>query len=378
MICDDDYTRIEAILALSGLDSPEAEEQLLSAIDDSNQLLRKAALKVLGERFDLKYLPVFVAAFDDEAEEVRKIAAAYLLGVSDWEIRNETVTLLGAIKNPEYIPFLVRALHDEYEIPDTAVNALIGLNDHQCIKPLIEIIKNSDNDPPLRKCAMKVLSVFEDADVLDTLHTVLGDEAVGFDAARTLGMYPGLEARNLLLKALVEGDSRTRLMAAAGVRYNGDARALLPLCSMLADIDPLLKSHAAYAIAGIAGNARESADQGVGNAGTDLTSAIKPLMCAMDDNDENVRKAVFEALGRINSQESFPFLLSALRDPSPWVVSATVSALGEMKCVEAIEPLLDLIANGTEVNHSIRLSVLCALGEIGNQMASKALDDLDE
>jgi hypothetical protein len=77
------------------------------------------------------------------------------------------------------------------------------------------------------------------------------------------------------------------------------------------------------------------------------------------------------ALGGLGNSENVKVLIDALRQPDRWVRIYAADALGELRDPRAVQPLGMLLAD--EEDQSVRMSVLSALYEIGDERALRYL-----
>ncbi|MEK7276586.1 MAG: RecQ family ATP-dependent DNA helicase, partial [Chloroflexota bacterium] len=84
------------------------------------------------------------------------------------------------------------------------------------------------------------------------------------------------------------------------------------------------------------------------------------------------RAAQVHAQGESGSPEHIPELIAALNDPDGNVRRLAASALGKLRAVDAVQPLLTLLQN--EPGPQVRQYAIKALGKIGNDRASASLE----
>ncbi len=97
--------------------------------------------------------------------------------------------------------------------------------------------------------------------------------------------------------------------------------------------------------------------------------SIRPLLPLLRHTSKDVRKSAVDILGEIGSPESQYQLLNLLHDEDPNVLVSAVEAIGNIGCVDAVEPLCRLY----ETTPSARLTIADALGKIGDATASEFL-----
>lgn len=238
-----------------------------------------------GFRRDKEAVAVAIAGIRDRDAAVRRVAAR----------------ILGNLAVPEATEAIVQALRD----PDASVRAALlrALAKARATSALLEVPDFlHDPEPEVRLQAIETLRqlagfprglqqhvepFLEDADpaVRCAAAAVLLEEGPHDGAERTLQEMvtsDDVEARVAALKALARWGSQNAYELA------GQA---------LRDPSPAVRRHAAAVMARI-----------------DATQCIFPLVAALADRDESVRKAVAEALGRVGEPALDP-VLSALHKP---------------------------------------------------------------
>jgi HEAT repeat protein len=92
------------------------------------------------------------------------------------------------------------------------------------------------------------------------------------------------------------------------------------------------------------------------------TDAISCLLPYCGDPDEDVRKFAVDILGLVGTQELDSLLIPLINDPAPNVVVSVVEALGNIRSVAAIKPLMSAF----ERYDYARITVAESLGKIGD------------
>ncbi|MDR0827413.1 MAG: HEAT repeat domain-containing protein [Desulfovibrio sp.] len=90
----------------------------------------------------------------------------------------------------------------------------------------------------------------------------------------------------------------------------------------------------------------------------------------LNDENRDVRMAVFDTLGLHPDERFFQCLIHGLDDPDPWVRIRCAERLGEYKVAGAIEPLVGMLHDG---NTLIVVKTAAVLGAIGGETAFRAL-----
>lgn len=238
------------------------------------------------------------------------------------DVRCDAAEALGQIGGPEAADALIGALDDENShVGLKVVKALAGFKDPGTIQRLIVASKHSNSD--VRQRAVSVL-----------------------------GQMGAPIAVEPLISALKDGKWSIRSGAAQALGEIGDARAVEPLISNIMDRGGLACGTAAQALGQI-GDAR----------------AVIPLIAALKDRVCEARY-VIKALGEIGSSDAVAPLLAELENQDKHVRFEVVGALGRIKHLDAVKPLIKLVMtleegytfDGSEI---MRKAAISALEKIG-------------
>ena len=326
--------RKQAVQQMSRIDNPCVDRYLVQAGADKNFDVRRLALRILAQRWDLADL----ACLCDQNAEVRWRAAARLGERGDARVAG----------------WLIDALRDEDSVVRwAAAKALTKMDDVRAVEPLIRALR--DTDRPVRLAATEALGKMGDVRATEPLLEMLQDKS---------------------------GDLRSAAAQALG--EIGDVRAVEPLIGTLRDEDHLVRSEAEVALAKIGGLAvepligalrhedshlRSSAEKTLGQIGE---SAVDQLGAALDDEDWQVRVAAVQALEQIGDAQAVELLIMALRDVDSGVRSVAVVALQRIGDARAVDPLIETLHDNSEF---MRVGAALALGKIGD---ARAVDPLIE
>lgn len=225
------------------------------------------------------------------------------------------------------------------------------------------------------------------AQALEQLVAMLGERGARTnDRVYALLLEIGEVAGPALLPAVSSADRIQREYAIAALGNFKAKAAVAPVSAVLENHQLGRRYVAAWALGEIGGPA-----------------AVPPLVRALADPDEEVRKFATRSLIRLNRQALQP-LLDFLRQPrSPVETAAAVRALGDIAdpiALEVLLPLLDspvkaevvtalgklkdprsvnaLVAVLTDPDWQVRMNAAAALGPIGSDQQAQALEKLLE
>jgi HEAT repeat protein len=232
------------------------------------------------------------------------------------------VMALGRLRDPRVVEPLIQALkHPDCEVRYVAAVALGEIGDARAIEPLVEALVDSWGSdellPPVREAAVTALA----------------------------------ELGEVNWKEIVEMDDFSHGLER--LAESGDPRLLTPLSR--ASRDP--KSS----------RVRADAAAALGKLGD--PRAVQLLIAATRDDDWEVRSHAFEALGELNTDEGFEFLVSEAEQGSDCAVRE-LAKYGDVRGTDAVVELIDHCEHW-RTGDAYRL--FRALGEIGGERAFQRL-----
>jgi len=96
--------------------------------------------------------------------------------------------------------------------------------------------------------------------------------------------------------------------------------------------------------------------------------AVRPLVCALKDRREDVRKTAAQSLKTVcrgePSDEAVEALISGMKDPDPYVRSYVIEALGGLKSAKAMALVPDLIRALSDDVTNVRRAAAASLNQI--------------
>ncbi|MEI6518634.1 MAG: HEAT repeat domain-containing protein [bacterium] len=265
--------RVEAIRELA--QSGKTDEIIEMLADESPRVL-VAAVQSLGKLRDPRSIEPLVK----------------LLGNEDTTVRKTVVEVLGEIKDPAGIPGIVSAFQDvEIDVRKAAIISAVTMA-ADSVPHLIPLL-DSENDE-LRRSAIEALVKIHSASVMP------------------------------VMAQLFETSPRLRTSAVEILSQIKDKRSITPFVELLADSDATVRQNAvsalqkmdwrptnqrdmAYALIGV-GKFSDAAQIGI--------EAITPLSSVLKTNDNEMRKSIAMALGRINDVRALHPLVELMRDPA--------------------------------------------------------------
>ncbi len=99
--------------------------------------------------------------------------------------------------------------------------------------------------------------------------------------------------------------------------------------------------------------------------------AVEPLIQALQDKDETVRKLSCFALGKIRSLRAVDYLIEKLKDKNREVQEEAVRSLGRLADKKAVDYLVDILEN----NKYLQLQSALALKRLGDMRGRQFLEE---
>ena len=219
--------------------------------------------------------------------------------------------------------------HKDPQIQYEAAEALGNIGDEKAIGPLITALKR-DEFSGVRWKAAEALSKIGNPAVEQLIATLqYPDDDVRWKAAIALGEIGNPDAVEPLIQLLSDDDRFVRSRAAHALSMIGKA-AIGPLIHALQNGDPGVRWGAALAL-----------------GKTKNPLAVEPLILALADEEAMVRAEAAAALASIGTPALAP-LLNFLKGSKGETRLEVMTALGELKNADAIEPLVQLLENADD------------------------------
>lgn len=381
---------------VAGLRDPNSEIRLRTA-----EALNMAGWRLRNEKHRALYL---LAKQDWKAlEELGEPAVEALIRAltdKDSEIRRNVAFLLRRIKDPRAIGPLQETRNDpDNRVREAARQALGQLKDvkdvistdtmekiwavqekvvealgkfsNATIELLLQELKDCDN--VIRKAIIFVLGEKKAKQAVELLIQMLQDPdwEIRRESAIALGKIGDSKALDALILALKDVDWHVGVKAVEALAMIGDVRAIDPLYEIMINQPPLpgtgitKPADIFQALSSIPDSAHVagSASLALGIFGE---FALSHLIQAMQHENEQVRLAAVEALGKTETPLAVEPLIEALQDPSMVVKQRAMNSLRILNNPQAVMPLTQFVQNEIE---SIRNSSVWALANLGDPRA---------
>lgn len=322
--------------------------------EEAESELRWYAARTLGEFQHPKAIASMVELLKtDEDEELKAIAA----------------TALGQMGTVA-IAALCELLLDE----DTrllAVRSLFCIRQLETITPLLSVVQ--DPQPTIRAAAIEALSSFHDERVPPVLLNALDDVAATVRRAAVLGLgfrpdlHQALDLVTRLQPKLYDFNLEVCCAAAVSLSRMGSDDAAKYLFDLLISPQTPIKLQL-------------ETIRALSWVGT--PSSLEHLQTAFNQiTSETLWQEIVTVLGRVQKPQTTPaaeILLQILQSQHPAteiasIKSAIALSLGQLGKIQAIEPLISLLADS---NASVRLHAIAALKNLDREAAHQKLQQL--
>lgn len=340
--------------------APHLKEHLK---DDDEEVVTRSAI-ALGNIGDKNAIPPLLDIIKDsnKKDEIRHDAACSLGMIKKWQVfdlllellkdtdsnvRKHTATVFGELNDPRGVQPLIDLLNQEKDVKvrAEAVASLGNIGDYHAVEPLIGILKNLNEDDRVHFNAALALSDIDGSQAIKMLSDLLKNDKdnkrIQKDAALSLSGIGRVEAVEPLTHFLKDFESDFKKIIIERIidecEFDGDrgVDSLILLLNYPDDETHDLIFEILEEIRWKPGNDELGAFYWIMNEDWDMcvqigSAATRPLIVALDNDDENVRMAVVESLGKIGDSEASKPLIGALKDDNMEVRSAAAVALRQM------------------------------------------------
>jgi HEAT repeat protein len=339
--------RYWAVLALSKIDSAEANQMLLKLLEHKELRLRSIAVRVLGR------MP---------REDAIKRLKDILAGNADSNLYESLVPVIQRIGRPEALQFLIALVKNEnFSRRFVAVEALANYKDKEAVEALLWALSESQIKHvrvdtraawALGEMGIKEAVPALMAELLLAINTE-DAEAITY-ISDALGKLADLKAVDLLLKALRTNNEHAKVSVIHALAKLGDKKASKRLSMLLADNLLNLSGEAVSAL-------RKIGDE----------TAVDGLIAYLKDAQRLSRIHAIEALSHVANSKATDILVKALYE-KPYRIRKAAT-LGLRRVGRDALPAILAIDFKEEENLLALRRLIWLCGEIGDTRASSKL-----
>jgi len=346
---------------------------LIEQLNSEDLRVRQAAVIALGRIGDRKAVPTLIRILNTERDLVIEAAGALakigdprafemllgLIGDPDAGVRQAAISAINSLGHPEMASRAVTLLQDsDGRVRESAVKIAGYFGYPECVVLLFELCQDPDEN--VRRAAVGHLPYLDDDRILPILNDALhnGTPKVRSAAAHALGQLESSQALPGLLAAMNDPDSWVRYFAVRSIGQHKMPEAIDKLEFM--------------AKADAAGHVRIAALEALGQLGGARAVAIIAPMSESAESD--MARAALKSLGSIGHPDSLPPLLTALRSTEPVIRIAALDALAKRGGAGTADALQ--WAAAADENPQVSQAAIEALGRLATPDAINALIEL--
>jgi len=405
----DDFEREKSMEYLAGRPNKKTVEHILPLLQEKDTPTRMAVVEVI-KKIGHANIAAIDKLLDDDNEDIRVYACE----------------IMASMKNPETIPFLIKALNDETEnVKNAAVIALGEFNDERAVKgllgmlqddqwivfsaicslgkikhpsaaaPLLQIFKNGEEELSLAAC--EVLMEFEDDNILDKMLNILkgwskkkrkryieviiqqGNEnlflrlkqSIGQDLFEHLLAYVDFDKKELIpiLKLMIHFKSKQTcdILLETLIKMDPDEPEYYEVLQFFASLSQIWKN-----------NIKEYLSKG------DEYALVVIKACAQEkiripenmlleyflSSSVLVKREIAKSAAIIVQGKGYDLLKKAAKDADGHVKSYAVNAIGTMKMKKLESEIIDLSISGFM---DVRINAIKTLLDLNNNAAKQLL-----
>ena len=348
----DTRVRVAVAEAFGSINLNDAIEALIGLLKDSDPKVSRQAVLSLGKYPDNRIINSLVdglSSFDDATAA----EAGALIKKMDLSVSRPVILRGLSSKDPLIITRLLSFIEEK---------RWSGFS--QAIIPLI----SSGLSTETKLKAMETLIALGDKNALSVLETTVksSDKRLSTRALSALLSFNEVsrDTADLVAQRLQDTDKEIRLMVAEALPYS-DSYRLTPVITdtlvkspysevkvyCLKTLGKLKYNKALPQITPLINDpseaVREAAAEALVNIGD--SSAADLFRTYISDENPSIRSYCAAGLARINDTSSTPLLVAALSDSNPSVRTSAISALGQLKAKEALNPIIQIFYDDPEL-----------------------------
>ena len=382
----DVWFRFSVLGALTRIGEPVPFSVFAPLVSDN--LLKRPVFECLGAVADCDAMPVLLAGLQDRVRAVRETAACAIVrlrGRLSADCARKIDELLAGLRGKPCVEDLIASLDTpERQLREAVVGLLAIIGDDRAALSLLEGCR----DERLRRICLQgfrtmgeggmtaLRAAFSEADDEEKSFIIYLWGEMGFSgAARYLG------------EAMASNRYSVRNAAVVAAGKIGLTELLDRISALIDDNDQDVRKGVVDALVRLAPTGREKVSAIAGmlaaSASHDSRRDAARLFAALADaehlsllvKDESsiVRRSAVTALAGLRLPECLGNLVMALVDEDPDVRIAAATGLGEMQGDGAVEPL---ILSLNDEDPWVRCAALRSLGKIGGEQVLDAIEDL--
>ncbi|MHC4778958.1 MAG: HEAT repeat domain-containing protein [Planctomycetota bacterium] len=289
---------------------------------------------VAGKRFEPEWGPEPAPQGRGTSKELKKLLFEYKTARADSISAASTIlTRIGKLRTAEAAKAL-KALYrreKEYLVIRETVKALKEVGGGPCAEVLLELLRRERNQQnrKLLRGALRSLRARSAAEVLVDEGLAHKEADIRAEAARTLGGMKWSGSVERLVELARDGKSEPRLAAIAALGDIGAPESLDVLLELARGRDEPVSIAALSALSGMG-----SGDSRIGETALEILSSW--------NSDRRIQAVVL--LGRQGERGAVPVIVPLLKDSSWSLRSAAIGALGDIRHVGSILPLIERVS----------------------------------
>ncbi|MGD0202827.1 MAG: HEAT repeat domain-containing protein [Candidatus Bathyarchaeia archaeon] len=340
------WIRISASEALGITQNRAAIKPLLGLLSDDDKQVRSRAIEALGRIGGNDILTPLIG----------------LLNETDTIVAKNAIIALGMIGSNKAIPALVDLLcNKKTENRRHIFDAFQALGVEAALPLLVQVLREGTSTH--MNCIIEAIGELRIDSGIEPLVEFMKSNEGRYEKEIMLAieMIGGGEAENILLQISREQEKNPdlRLLAIDGLGRMRTKSAVDLLTSFVKTSDEKTRIHSIIALGKIG-------DQ----------NSVETLIVPMKSGQPKIRQAVADALGEIGGNQVMKPLISFLTDSDPQVRISAIDSIGKLKSGVGVTPLLNLLS--TESDYNAKISIVRALGEIGNAKSITSLMQIFE
>jgi HEAT repeat protein len=365
---------------------------LTGVIGNTDPSIRRVAVEELGFNTGPAVVKSLAIALSDKITGVRQAASGSLLRLLDAEqSKGQPAFAAGAAAQAlDALPALVEAMrnHQPWEGEYEVAGRMVSRIGSQAVQPLLDLLHQASKES-LRVTVIEALGLIPDPKSQQPIVDALKDRSPSMRlmAARALGKFQTPSVEYALETALKDGDINVRMAAAESLlkiipskrvpivtptlfhALRTESTAIRQkAATLLGNItDPRAATELVAALNDKEQEVRKAAEESLVKLGSGVAGQ---LIQSLRDKSAEVRRAAARILGRLGSQAAVDPLIEALKDPDEWVrayAAEVLRKLGDQRIIPAF------IGSLEDSNDHVRTHAAAVLGELGDQQVVRPL-----